>query len=307
MRRLLTLLAALCALTLGAQDLATSHRAAMEALAGKANPWGIDDPTLFREYIAPLTSLGETPVDWLPVLRPIAQELTVGAKTPLEAAMRLNRDLWKRVGVIYSTKRDKPNQDPLHSIRIGMASCSGLSILLVDACRSVGIPARVVGCRWRNKPGNHTWVEVWSEGKWYPLGAFEDCPPDKLWFLADAADATDDDPRYAIYAARATPDDSGTVFYGWGVPAERVTDRYARKTTPAAEGVRVHIAAERDGARVAVPFVVEGKRYVTPGPLQDLNDYTTLTLPPGATFTIHMEGRTFTHRAEANAIFVEQL
>ena len=24
-------------------------------------------------------------------------------------------------------------------------------------------------------------------------------------------------------------------------------------------------------------------------------------------FTIHMEGRTFTHRAEANAIFVEQL
>ena len=305
MRRLLTLLAALCALTLGAQDLETSHRAAMEALYGEANPWGVNDPALFREYIAPLTSLGETPVDWLPVLRPIAQELTAGAKTPLEAAMRLNRDLWKRVGVIYSTKRDKPNQDPLHSMRIGMASCSGLSILLVDACRSVGIPARVVGCRWRNKPGNHTWVEVWSDGAWYPLGAFEDCPPDKLWFLADAAEATDDDPRYAIYAARATPDAAGTVFYGWGVPAERVTDRYIRKETPATEGVRVHIAAERDGARVAVPFVVDGKRYVTPGPLQDLNDYTTLTLPPGPPPPIHIASRPSPHPPAPNPTFLD--
>lgn len=303
MRRPLTLLAALaCALVAEAQVPDADHRARMEPLRGA---WGIADDTLFEEYVAPQTAFSEKAVDWLPALQPIAREIAAGAKTPLEAAMRLNRHLWGRIGVVYSTKRDRPDQDPLHSMRLGLASCSGLSILLVDACRSVGVPARVVGCRWRRKPGNHTWVEVWSEGAWHPLGAFEDCPPQDLWFLADAAEATDDDPRYAIYAARSTPNAEGTVFHGWGIPAERVTRRYARKTAPA--GIRVHIAAERDGARVAVPFTVGGERHVTPGPLQDLNDYATLTFPSNVTFTIEMEGRTFTHRAEPDAIFVEQL
>ena len=299
-----TLLATLLLLAVGfaqAGELADDHAARLKALYGDK-----PTPTLFREYVAPLTSLGEEPADWLPTLRPIAQELAKGAPTPLEAARRINRGLWDRVKVKYSTKRDKANQDPLHSMRIGMASCSGLSILLADACRSVGIPARLVGCNWRAKPGNHTWVEIWSEGAWYPLGAAEDCAPDKLWFLPDAAEATDDDPRYAIYATRATPNPDGTVFYGWGVPADRVTDRYARKA-PAPVGVRVHIAAERKGERVAVPFTVDGKRYVTPGPLQDLNDYTTLTFPSNQTFTVEMEGRSFTHQATPGAIYVEQL
>ena len=159
-----TLLATLLLLAVGfaqAGELADDHAARLKALYGDK-----PTPTLFREYVAPLTSLGEEPVDWLPTLRPIAQELAKGAPTPLEAARRINRGLWDRVKVKYSTKRDKANQDPLHSMRIGMASCSGLSILLADACRSVGIPARLVGCNWRAKPGNHTWVEIWSEGAW---------------------------------------------------------------------------------------------------------------------------------------------
>ena len=275
----------------------------------EANRWGINDPELVREYIAPETSLGEPEVDWRPILGPIAEEITAPAKTPLEAAMLLNRHLWKRIGVIYSTKRDRPNQDPLHSMRIGLASCSGLSILLADACRAVGIPARLVGCQWRNKPGNHTWVEVWSEGAWFPLGAFEDCPPDSLWFLDDAAQAIADDPRYAIYATRATLNAQGTRFWDWGVPADNVTARYLRpKAKSTTNGlVRVYIAAERGGVRVAEPFVCQGQRRVTPGPLQDLNDYTVLELPEGAEFTLEFGTTRFTHRAQANAIFVEQL
>ncbi len=268
------------------------------------SPWGIDDVTLLNEYVLPRTSLGEPAVSWEPVLRPIAEELTRGAKTPLDAAILLNRHLWKRIGVIYSTKRDKPNQDPLHSIRIGMASCSGLSILLVDACRSVGIPARVVGCWWRHKPGNHTWVEVWSEGDWHPLGAFEDVPPEKLWFLDDAAQARAEDPRYAIYAARATPSPDGTIFYGWNVPAENVTARYLR---PVSSEVRVYVAAERNGERVAVPFTVDGKVYYTPGPLRDLNDMTLLTFPSNTLFTLEIEGQRLIRKATPNARFIEQL
>ena len=36
----------------------------------------------------------------------------------------------------------------------GVATCTGLSILLVDACRSVGVPARIAG------------TPLWSNNSW---------------------------------------------------------------------------------------------------------------------------------------------
>ncbi len=286
-------------------DLAQAHAASLQAAYGQGNRWEAVSEADLREYVLPLTSLGEDEVDWLPILQPLAQELTAEATSPLEAAILINRHMWKRINVIYSTQRDKPNQDPLHSMRIGLASCSGLSILLVDACRSVGIPARVVGCMWRLKPGNHSWVEVKSGGKWYPLGAFEDCPPDQLWFLGDAAAADATDPRFTIYAARKTPL-NGTYFFGWGVPAENVTHLYVKAPT-VATGCKVYFAVERKGARVAVPFVVNGKTYQSPGPLQDMNDYAEVILPAAGPFTVELEGKTYHYEAKAHQIIVEQL
>lgn len=285
--------------------LAQRHLETLQRDYSQTNRWEALDPVDVREYVLPLTSLGEEEVDWLPVLRPLAHELTQNAQTPLEAAMVLNRYLWKRIGVIYSTKREKANQDPLHSIRLGLASCSGLSILLVDACRSLGIPARVVGCLWRHKPGNHSWVEVKSNGQWYPLGAFEDCPPDQLWFLDDAAQADAGSARYAIYAACATP--GNAVFYGWGVPAENVTQHYVKAHTSAQASIRIYYAAERNGERVSVPFRVNGHAYTTPGPLQDLNDYTVIELSEVAPFEVEMEGNRYRYECQPGAIIVEQL
>lgn len=283
--------------------LALSHRDRLKAQFDNGNRWEKLSDALLRDYVFPLTSLGEDEVDWLPVLQPLAERLTSAAETPLDAAMLLNRKLWKEIRVIYSTKRDKANQDPLHSMRIGLASCSGLSILLVDACRSLGIPARVVGCVWRLKPGNHSWVEVWSRGEWYPLGSFEDCPPDQLWFLPDAAAADATDERYAIYATCAT---GKSRFYGWDVPAITVTARYTQVARETKE-IKIFFAAERRGQRVAVPFVVDGKQYVTPGPLQDLNDYAVIYLPEAAPFEVILEGRTYRYEGQPNAIIVEQL
>lgn len=287
----------------GLSDLACTHATTLRGLLTQGNRWEAIDKEDLREFVLPLTSLGEDEVDWLPVLRPLALELTAEAKTPLEAAMLLNRHLWKRINVIYSTKREKANQDPLHSMRIGLASCSGLSILLVDACRSIGIPARVVGCVWRLKPGNHSWVEVKSGGEWYPLGAFEDCPPEALWFLGDAAAADANDPRYAIYAARATSD--GVRFFGWNVPAENVTARYVKVVK--SEGVKVFYAVERAGARVALPFEVNGKAYTSPGPLQDMNDYAEILLPEGGPFEVMLLGKVYRYEGHPNQIIVERL
>ena len=91
---------------------------------------------------------------------------------------------------------------PGESIQSGIATCTGLSILLVDACRSVGIPARVAGTpMWSNLRGNHTWVEIW-DGEWHFAGAAE---PDAAgldhgWFVHDATTAKRDVPEHAIYA-----------------------------------------------------------------------------------------------------------
>ena len=46
-------------------------------------------------------------------------------------------------------------------------SCTGQTILMVCAFRSVGIPARAVGVpTWNHIRGNHTWPEVWLDGEW---------------------------------------------------------------------------------------------------------------------------------------------
>jgi hypothetical protein len=275
----------------------------------EAKRWGEISEEIFLNAILPPVSLREHWVDWRPTLQPLAEALVKEAKTPLEGAMLLNGQLWKQIDVVYSTQRDFPNQDPLHSIRINKASCSGLSILLVDACRSVGIPARVVGCLWRKKPGNHTWVEIYSQGTWYPLGAFDSNNPHDLWFAQDAAQADGKSARYAIYATRLLPSSEDLRFYGWNVPAENVTAHYVKETKDASSAhlIRIHIAAERGGQRVAVPVEVNGERALTPGPLRDLNDFATFLVPPGETVTFTLDGKTVTRPLRPDAIFVEPL
>ena len=66
-------------------------------------------------------------------------------KTMYEALCAVNANIPRLTGVDYNTKREKTNQSPHESMRQGMASCTGLAILLVDAYRAVGIPARFAG------------------------------------------------------------------------------------------------------------------------------------------------------------------
>jgi len=86
-----------------------------------------------------------------------------------------------------------------------MATCTGLSILLTDAFRSVGIPSRIAGTpMWTNMRGNHSWCEVWIDGTWY----FTEYYPDKLnqsWFVADAGKADREKPLHWIYATSWKP------------------------------------------------------------------------------------------------------
>ncbi len=117
-------------------------------------------------------------------------------------------------------------------MRQNMASCSGLSILLVDAFRAVGIPARVAGTpNWHDNRGNHNWCEVWIDGKWY----FTEYYPNRLneaWFFADAGKADKNDRQHAIFATSFAPAEDyfplvwdSTIYY---VHAKNVTERYVQ-------------------------------------------------------------------------------
>ena len=89
-----------------------------------------------------------------------AFRLTKGGRPTFERVMR-TIGMFQRSGVEYNTLREKTNQSPAESMRQGMASCTGLSVLLVDALRAVGIPARFAGtAAWHDDRGNHSWTEV---------------------------------------------------------------------------------------------------------------------------------------------------
>ena len=243
--------------SLKADYLAENLRLAFEAKTVAA--WGKKLPEdVFFNDVLPYVNANEAREAWRPKLREKCLPLVKDCKSPGEAAHELNRKIFKLFGVRYSTKRNRADQAPAETIETGLASCTGLSILLVDACRSVGVPARLAGTpNWVNKSGNHTWVEVWDDG-WHFAGAAE---PDSRgldhgWFQGRAAQAIEDSPEHAIYAMSFRK--TGTSFpLVWApaidyVSAVNVTSRYvpAGAKPPEKPRLLVKVFDEKDGERV---------------------------------------------------------
>jgi len=212
--------------------------------AWNESPWKQTIPKeVFLNNILPYANINERRDEWRREFYEQFQPLLKDVKTPGEAAVILNQKVFPQLKVRYSTKRRKADQSPQESIESGLASCTGLSVILVDACRSVGVPARFVGTpMWTNMSGNHSWVEVWDDG-WHFTGAAEPAGDDldRGWFAGRAATAKRDHPLHAIYAVsyKRTPQ---KFPFRWDrsidyVHAVNVTDRYARLAKKLPEGV----------------------------------------------------------------------
>ena len=279
--------------------------------AWNATPWKNSVPhQIFLNDVLPYASLNEKREDASALLMAKIKPLVAGAQTPGEAALALNKGLFPAVGVKYSTARQRPDQCVSMSLASGLASCSGLSILLVNACRAAGVPARVVGTpMWSNERGNHTWVEVWDKGDWHYIGAAE--PDDKGydhgWFEGDAA-AAKNDGLHAIYATSWAQ--TGVNFplvwdsdLNW-VSAQNVTTRYAKdaKLEPSLTRLQISVTGD-DGKRVAAKVklantadasqVFEGTTVDESG---DTNNFLTFNAPRAATYamTLEYDGKTLT-------------
>ena len=272
-------------------------------------PWGKQVPEdVFLDCVLPYAQLDEPRDPWRADFRDKCAAIVKDCKTAGEAAQAINRELFKLIKVKYSTQRKRANQSPKESIEQGLASCTGLSIILADACRSVGVPARVAGtAMWTNKSGNHTWVEVW-DSNWHFTGAAEPSPAglDQGWFAGNASKAVADDPTYAIWANSWQP---GTHHFPlvWNpadssVPAVNVTDRYTggkKNTSPDATGKppipTIHVrvfddANQRFVARVEL-LDKEGAflhAVTTKAGTSDLNDMPSFTLRSATEHTLRV-------------------
>jgi pimeloyl-ACP methyl ester carboxylesterase len=262
-------------------------------------------PDIFLNEILPYACVNETRDSWRSMLQKICAPLVADCKTPGEAACRLNEKTFDIVKVHYSTERKKADQSPSESMENGLASCTGLSILLVDACRSVGVPARLAGTpMWSNLRGNHTWVEIWDNG-WHFVGAAEADAKglDHAWFEHDASEAGADVPSHAIYAASFKK--TSLVFpLDWApeinwVNAVNVTARYLPKAPMATNGVvhlQVKVLEQNDDKRIAANVVVtditnsavhfEG---TSQGESADLNNFLSFEIPANGVYQICAE------------------
>jgi hypothetical protein len=264
--------------------------------ARKKFPWASAVPErMFFNDVLPYASLDESRDLWRADFYPMASEIVRDCKTATEAAQALNRELFKKINVHYNLGRKKTNQSPLESIDQGKATCTGLSIILVDACRAVGVPARIAGVpSWAQKEGNHTWVEIW-DGGWFFTGAdeYDKNGLNRGWFNSDAAQ-TVRGTNFLNHIYASSWRRTGQYFpLAWDlasreVPGVNVSARYAGlavDTNSTATVVHVRLREKAEGDRV--PAEVEMRsadgrllaRDHTRAGTADLNDMPDFTLP----------------------------
>jgi hypothetical protein len=256
--------------------------------------------SVFLNEVLPYASLNETRENWRTEFMKTFGPLVAECNNIHEAIDSINRNILKITGVEYNTQREKADQSPFESMKSGMASCTGLSIMLTAAFRSVGIPSRIAGTpMWTNMRGNHNWCEVWIDGQWY----FTEYYPDRLnfsWFLEDAGKADRNNPIHWIYVSSFKP--TGLAFpLVWDesiqyVHAHNVTDRYIDlyladddlKVISDADYIlnvvvykSENMVKSKDRIIARVEIIDEEKVIdfgYSPGPIDDLNRYLKFTL-----------------------------
>lgn len=274
-------------------------------------PWAKEVPdSVFLNDVVAYANLNENRESWRKDFYERFKKYVAPCKTMREAIDSVNKNVRDELLVDYNTKCEKPDQAPYESMRQHMASCSGLSILLTDAFRAVGIPSRVAGTpAWHDDRGNHNWNEVWIDGQWRFTEYYPSDDLDQSWFLTDAGKAIKEDVRKAIYAASFKP--TGCYFpLVWDeniryVHAENVTDRYtslyrAQLAATPADGKHVALRvmvfkdkdhAEASGDRVATNLdVFKGDKQLyggrSTGATQDMNDVLTFNVEKNQQYTV---------------------
>ena len=290
-------------------------------LAREKYAWAKQLPEdVYLHDVLPYHVVDEVRDSWRKELYEMFSPAVDTCRTMYDAVCAVNANIPRLTGVDYNTKREKTNQSPRESMRQGMASCTGLAILLVDAYRAVGIPARFAGtASWHDNRGNHSWTEVWLDGQWQVTEYYFPSKLDHLWFMPDAAKANAEERTYAIYATRfGKADDWFPMVWADGdvegrpieelpkwVGAENVTKHYQElayeqytrhleagtHTFIKIAGYKVAGQTEHSDDRVAMGVDVfcgteQMGGGLTAGPLRDMNDMFSVLVEKNRTYEL---------------------
>jgi len=172
--------------------------------------------SIFLNEVLPYVNTSEDRDPWRKDFYERFAQKVENCENIIDAIFTINEPINTEVKVEYDTRRSRVDGSPKQSMEENMATCTGLSMILTDAFRSVGIPSRLAGTgMWTNMKGNHTWSEVWVDGEW----KFTEYYPDTLdqsWFVADAGKADPENEIHWIYAVSFKP--TG-LYYGAGTQA----------------------------------------------------------------------------------------
>jgi hypothetical protein len=218
--------------------------------------WGDEIPDeIFLNYVLPHCNVTERRDDWREDFSRRFWPLVQSSRTASQAAMILNEGISKliKLRATGTSPRAKPDPSPYETIQAGYASSSGLAILMVDMCRSVCVPARVVGTPAfvnpkNNQPPYHFWVEIW-DGQWHVVSPGENKTLDQGWFLENCAQADPNNPRTCVYAVSYKK--TATQFpIAWDetirdVSGEDITYSYVKRIP-----VRLQVIDREDGMRI---------------------------------------------------------
>ncbi|MDQ3024506.1 MAG: transglutaminase-like domain-containing protein [bacterium] len=166
---------------ISAVELSANLELAMRARGEYAYGQHYDEAT-FAHYVLPPRVSQEPLSDWRAFMYGELKEVVRNSPTLELAAIEVNKWCGAHARFEQTQTRD---QGPLATLASGNGRCEELCILLIDACRSVGIPARMAYCPWWSvQDNNHAWVEIYgSDGRWHYCGGAEPAATlDDAWF-----------------------------------------------------------------------------------------------------------------------------
>ena len=297
-------------------DARLNREVALAMAARRQFPWAGKVPwELYENDVLPYAVVNEPRDEWREQFHRLFTPLVTSCRTGREAALTIASSIQKTLNVRYSTERRVPHQGVKESLESGKVSCTGQSILLICALRSVGIPARMAGVlTWNHVRGNHNWVEAWCDGEWKML-EYNEREFNTPWVMSAISMLDPRRPENAIYVTSWKKEAAGDFFpMIWEarynrkkqtlafppesrtVPAVNMTDRYMKLAAAwtAAQpeyvpGSRLMLditeKAESNSRRLPLRVVLKSEEGTilaegtSPGPSDDMRKFLEMRLP----------------------------
>lgn len=179
-----------------------------------------------RLYIDSNLVISEDPCDWRETVANIFRPAVEHCNSPREAVLYIAANMTNLTGVYYSIERRRADMNALEALAEKKVSCSGQTILMVCAYRSLGIPARAVGIpTWNHIRGNHSWPEVYLDGEWHMI-EFNEKDFNTGWVMENIGMLDPNDPNQRILAVHPAGTRDFPVYQKHRIPATDVTERY---------------------------------------------------------------------------------